>query len=112
MLELYRRAGGPKPPTDGKTTVASGSRVEVTPAGTYRLGPMSGDRRLTLGLALDLNTANAQDLEALPGPVSPDPWFLQRRGGPTGGVGHRREKAGPTQALSCGLVTRGGGALI
>ena len=67
LLELYRRAGGPEPSNDAEKTVASGNRVEVTPAGTYRLGHMTGDRRLTLGLALDLNTATAQDLEALPG---------------------------------------------
>ena len=45
----------------------SGSRVEVTPDGTCRLGRMSGEHLLTLGLALNLNTATAEDLEALPG---------------------------------------------
>jgi len=67
LLELYRRAGGPTPPTEAQATVASGSRVEVTPAGTCRLSHMSGDQLLTLGLALDLNTATVEDLEALPG---------------------------------------------
>jgi competence protein ComEA len=67
LLELCRRAGGPEPSHDAEKTVVSGSRLEVTPAGAYRLGHMSGDRLLTLGLALNLNTATAADLEALPG---------------------------------------------
>ena len=67
LLELSRRAGGPEPSAESNTTIPSASHVEVTPAGTYRLERMSGDRLLTLGLALDLNTATAQDLEALPG---------------------------------------------
>ena len=43
LLELYRRAGGPEPSNGAEKTVASGNRVEVTPAGTYRLGHMTGD---------------------------------------------------------------------
>ncbi|MFW6126667.1 MAG: ComEA family DNA-binding protein [Thermodesulfobacteriota bacterium] len=68
LLELSQKAGGPEPPTDVKATLVSGSRVEVTPAGEYRpRGRMSGPRLISLGLPLDVNTATAKDLEALPG---------------------------------------------
>jgi competence protein ComEA len=67
LLEISQKAGGPKPGTNLNITVPSGSRVEVTPAGKYRLSRMSGSRLLGLGLAVDVNTATAQDLEALPG---------------------------------------------
>jgi len=68
LLELSQKAGGPKPRTDSKILLASGSRVEVTPAGEYRpQGRMSGPRLLSLGLAVDVNDASAEDLEALPG---------------------------------------------
>jgi competence ComEA-like helix-hairpin-helix protein len=41
--------------------------VAIAPAGTYRLERMAGETLLTLGLALDLNSATAEDLAALPG---------------------------------------------
>jgi competence protein ComEA len=67
LLELSHKAGGPVPRTDSKVTVFSGSCVEVTPAGEYRVGRMSGSRLVSLGLAVDVNTATVEDLEALPG---------------------------------------------
>ncbi|MFZ5447663.1 MAG: ComEA family DNA-binding protein [Thermodesulfobacteriota bacterium] len=65
--EVWQRAGvtGAAPEPDKK--IPSGSRVEVTLEGSYRLGYMAGTQLLTLGLALDLNRASAEDLEALPG---------------------------------------------
>jgi competence ComEA-like helix-hairpin-helix protein len=67
LAEVWRRAGGPETRPSDDQKLASGSRVEITPAGRYRLARMSGPQLLTLGLALDLNAATAQDLEALPG---------------------------------------------
>jgi competence protein ComEA len=65
--EVWQRAGAPglAPLPDKK--IASGSRVEVTPSGGYRLAAMSGEQLLTLGLPIDLNRASAQDLDAVPG---------------------------------------------
>ena len=54
-------------PSDPDKTIASGSRVEVTPDGGYRVAAMSGAQLLTLGLPIDLNRATAEDLDAIPG---------------------------------------------
>jgi competence protein ComEA len=67
LPEAWRRAGVSTPPPVGDTKLASGSRVEIDEKGGYRLGRMNGDTLMTLGLALDLNTATAEDLDALPG---------------------------------------------
>ncbi len=68
LLELSQKAGGPKPRTDAKVKLASGSLVRAAPAGEYRLGDrMSGPQLLSLGLAVEVNDASAEDLEALPG---------------------------------------------
>jgi hypothetical protein len=64
---VCRRAGGPEPLSGSDTRLSSGTLVEVDQDGACRLGRMSGERLRTLGVALDLNTASAQDLEALPG---------------------------------------------
>ncbi len=65
--EVWQRAGAPGVAPDKDKKIASGSRVEVTPEGGYRLAVMSGTQILTLGLPIDLNRASAADLEAVPG---------------------------------------------
>jgi competence protein ComEA len=67
LPEAWRRAGGPDPPPASDTKLASGSRLEVTEECRYHLARMAGPQLLTLGLALDLNQATKEDLEALPG---------------------------------------------
>ena len=67
LAEVWRRAGVSTAPPVGETKLASGTRVEIDEKGGHRLGRMSGNALMTLGLALDLNTATAQDLDALPG---------------------------------------------
>jgi len=67
LAEAWRRAGAAPPAPTGETKLASGARVEIDEKGGHRLGRMSGDTLMTLGLALDLNTATAADLDALPG---------------------------------------------
>jgi len=65
--EVWAEAGAPGAAPDPDKPVASGSRVEVTPAGGYLLTAMSGAQLLTLGLVIDLNRATAEDLAAIPG---------------------------------------------
>jgi len=67
LAEAWRQAGVSTPPPVGETKLASGTRVEIDEKGGHRLGRMSGDALMTLGLALDLNTATLEDLDALPG---------------------------------------------
>jgi competence protein ComEA len=67
LAEVWQRAGGPGAAPDKDKKIASGSRVEVTPAGGYHLTSMSGAQLITLGLPIDLNRASAEDLEAVPG---------------------------------------------
>jgi competence protein ComEA len=67
LLMIWRQAGGPEPLPKPDVTLPSETRVEVTAGGAYHLERMSGEQVLTLGGALDLNSATAGDLEALPG---------------------------------------------
>ncbi len=67
LREVWAKAGAVGAPSDPDKIIASGSRVEVTPDGGYRVAAMSGAQLVTLGLPLDLNRATAQDLDALPG---------------------------------------------
>ncbi len=67
LLDVLRRAGGPETGPQSAAPLSSGTLVEVDQDGAWRLGRMSGERLRTLGVALELNTASAQDLEALPG---------------------------------------------
>jgi comEA protein len=65
--EVWAKAGAVGTPPDPDEKIAGGSRVEVTPAGGYRVSAMPGAQLLTLGLPIDLNRATAQDLDAIPG---------------------------------------------
>ncbi len=75
LTEVWRQAGGPgaappasdsnQPDQTGKLT--SGSLITITPDRHYQLGRMAGAHLLTLGLPLELNTASAGDLAAIPG---------------------------------------------
>ena len=67
LLEALAKAGGPPIAIPANPTLASGGRVEIDKAGRYRLSRMAGPQLLTLGLAINLNEATQEDLEALPG---------------------------------------------
>jgi competence protein ComEA len=67
LREVWAKAGAAGAAPEPDKTIASGSRVEVTPDGSHRLTPMSGGQLLTLGLPIDLNRASAEDLAAIPG---------------------------------------------
>jgi competence protein ComEA len=97
LLTVWRQADGPEPLPKSDATLPSETLVEVAADGAYRLGHMSGDRLLTLGGALDLNTATAEDLEALPG-VGP---VLARR------IIDYRQSRGPFQTIDDLLAVHG-----
>jgi len=65
--ELWAKAGASGAAPEPDRTISGGSRVEVTPAGGYRVSAMPGAQLLTLGLSIDLNRATAEDLDAIPG---------------------------------------------
>jgi len=70
LAEVFHKAGaaGPVPaPSAQDQKLSSGNLVEIGANGQHKIGRMSGPQLLTLGLALDLNTATAADLDALPG---------------------------------------------
>jgi competence protein ComEA len=97
LLDVWRRAGGPETGPQSAAPLSSGTLVEVDQDGACRLGCMSGERLCTLGVALELNTASAQDLEALPGigPVL------------AGRIIEHRETHGPYKALDDLLAVPG-----
>jgi len=67
LSQVLAQTGAAAPPGAADPKLTTGSKVEVTGPGQYRLGRMDGPKLLTLGLALDLNRATPADLEALPG---------------------------------------------
>src|SRR3989339_1814048 len=50
LSEVWAKAGAAGTPPDPDKTIASGSRMEVTPEGGCRLAAMSGAQLMTLGL--------------------------------------------------------------
>ena len=67
LAQVWQKSGGTGTAPASPDNIASGSRVEIAPEGHYRMARLAGAQLLTLGLALDLNTAGASDLDALPG---------------------------------------------
>ena len=67
LPQVWRKARGPEPAPEADLKLASGSRVDLAADGRYTIGRMNGPRLMTLGLAIDLNLASKEDLEALPG---------------------------------------------
>jgi len=68
LAAALEQAGGPAPPPEmNSPTLSSGTKITVAGGGTWSLGRLPGPQLLTLGLAVDLNTASAADLAALPG---------------------------------------------
>lgn len=67
LLDALKTAGGAAIAVPANPTLTSGSRIEINEEGGYLLNRMAGPRLLTLGLAINLNEATQEDLEALPG---------------------------------------------
>ncbi|MFZ2089366.1 MAG: helix-hairpin-helix domain-containing protein [Desulfobaccales bacterium] len=100
LPEVWRQAGGPHPAPDADAVLLPGSCLEITEEGEFSLERMSGDQLLTLGVGLDLNTATAEDLEALPGV---GPTLAQR-------IIQRRQIQGPYNKVEDLLTVYGMGA--
>jgi competence protein ComEA len=67
LAQVWQKAGGPGGPPAKDEKLASGSRIDISPEGNYKIGRMAGAKLMTLGLLVDINTATQEDLEALPG---------------------------------------------
>jgi len=67
LAEVWHKSGGAGMAPETPDKISSGSRVEISQDGHYQLARMHGAELLTLGLPIDLNTAAAADLDALPG---------------------------------------------
>jgi competence ComEA-like helix-hairpin-helix protein len=67
LAEIWPKSGAAGKAPMAPDKLASGSRVEIAADGHYLLSRMHGAELLTLGLPLDLNSASATDLDALPG---------------------------------------------
>jgi competence protein ComEA len=67
LAEIWQKSGAAGTAPAASDKIASGRRVEIAPGGHYRIAHMAGGQLLTLGLTIDLNTATAEDLVALPG---------------------------------------------
>ena len=64
---VWQAAGGRGEVSRSREPLRSGSQITVSPAGQVTIEAMAGADLITLGLALDLNRADAVDLEAVPG---------------------------------------------
>jgi len=67
LAEVWQKSNATGTAPAAAEKILSGSRVEIAANGQYRLARMHGAELLALGLPLDLNTATAGDLDALPG---------------------------------------------
>ena len=67
VARLWQAAGGQGEIPAGSEPLRSGSQITVSPARQVTIESMTGADLITLGVALDLNRADAVDLEAVPG---------------------------------------------
>jgi comEA protein len=67
LAEVWTLAERPGQPAESKKALGSGSSISVGADGSSNIGRMAGAQLMVLGLALDLNQATAEDLQAVPG---------------------------------------------
>ncbi len=67
LAQVWQAAGGEGEITGGDQPLPSGAHIIVTPDRGLTITTLPGADLITLGLTLDLNQAQAADLEAIPG---------------------------------------------
>ncbi|MFQ5901515.1 MAG: ComEA family DNA-binding protein [Thermodesulfobacteriota bacterium] len=69
LQEILKMSGNniALPDSSGDTIIQSGSRITIGPDGSIDVGSMDGEKLLLFDLPIDINKADAKDLEALPG---------------------------------------------